>query len=89
MQRNGTGPDPRSLPPRVRPVLGLLLAGLSEKQAADALGLSRHTVHQYVKTLYKLLRVNSRARLMALWLDSAKGRARQPGQKDGPFEVPQ
>ena len=76
---NGRPPRLGDLPPRVRPVLALLLRGLSEKQAAERLGLSRHTVHQYVKMLYKLLGVNSRARLMALWLQVGERLPRAPG----------
>jgi DNA-binding CsgD family transcriptional regulator len=56
------------LPPRLRETLGCLLEGDSEKQAALRLGLSRHTVHQYVKDLHRRLGVNSRAELMALCL---------------------
>jgi DNA-binding CsgD family transcriptional regulator len=52
--------------PRERDTLDLLLTGASEKSAADRLGLSRHTVHDYVKAIYKRLGVGSRAELMAL-----------------------
>ena len=31
----------------------LLLAGRSEKEVADVMGISPHTVHQYVKLLYR------------------------------------
>ena len=50
---------------RVRPVLELLLAGLSEKEAASRLGLSRHTVHEYTKALYRAFGVHSRGELLA------------------------
>jgi DNA-binding CsgD family transcriptional regulator len=49
----------------VRRVLDLLLTGDGEKQVAAKLGLSRHTVHQYVKTLYAALGVGSRGELLA------------------------
>lgn len=52
------------LPPRVRPVLKLLLRGYSEKQVASELKLSQHTVHEYVKLVYKRFGVNSRAELI-------------------------
>jgi DNA-binding CsgD family transcriptional regulator len=73
-----TGPTPPSPPsaarlPRVDPALSprlaqtleLLLLGRSEKEVATALGLSRHTVHVYVKGLYRRFGVSSRAELLA------------------------
>ncbi len=57
--------SPTRLPPRVREALGCLLEGDSEKQTAARMGLSRETVHQYVKTLYRHYRVASRAELLA------------------------
>lgn len=56
------------LPPHLRGVLDRLLAGDSEKAAAAQLDLSPHTVHQYVKKLYKALGVSSRGELGALAL---------------------
>jgi DNA-binding CsgD family transcriptional regulator len=53
------------LPPRLRQVLDCLLEGDSEKQVAARLGLSRHTVHDHVKALYRRLGVTSRPELMA------------------------
>jgi DNA-binding CsgD family transcriptional regulator len=53
------------LPPRLRETLECLLEGDSEKQVAARLGLSRHTVHEYVTALYRRLDVSSRAELMA------------------------
>jgi DNA-binding CsgD family transcriptional regulator len=57
--------SPTRLPPRVRETLSCLLDGDSEKQAAARMALSRETVHQYVKTLYRHYRVASRAELLA------------------------
>ena len=48
------------LPPRLQPVLQRLLNGDSEKQAALALKLSPHTIHQYAKTIYRMLSASSR-----------------------------
>ncbi len=59
-----------TLTPRERATLACLLAGASEKEAAARLGLSIHTVHQYVKCLYKAYGVRSRAELMARCLRS-------------------
>jgi DNA-binding CsgD family transcriptional regulator len=57
--------SPTRLPPRVREALSCLLEGDGEKQAAARMGLSRETVHQYVKALYRHYRVESRAELLA------------------------
>jgi DNA-binding CsgD family transcriptional regulator len=57
--------SPTRLPPRVRDVLNCLLDGDSEKQVATRLRLSRETVHQYVKVLYRHYQVSSRAELLA------------------------
>jgi DNA-binding CsgD family transcriptional regulator len=56
--------------PRLQRVLYRLLAGDSEKQAATRLSLSRHTVHEYVRALYRELGVCSRAELMARFITS-------------------
>ena len=71
--QDGAGPsfDPDQLPPRVRRVLQCLLEGLSEKEAARALQLTPHTVHSYVKILYRQLGVRSRAQLLARCLGRA------------------
>jgi DNA-binding CsgD family transcriptional regulator len=62
-------PPPRAtlprLSPRERQTLDGLLDGLAEKQIAASLGLSRHTVHEYVKALYRRFDVTSRAELVA------------------------
>ena len=54
------------LSPRQAETLNLLLQGQSEKQVARALGVSVHTVHVYVKALYRRFGVSSRAELLAL-----------------------
>jgi DNA-binding CsgD family transcriptional regulator len=60
------GYDPvSSLSPRLREVLACLLEGDTEQQVAMRLGLTRNTAHQYVKTVYRRLNVNTRAELMA------------------------
>ncbi len=57
--------SPTQLPPRVQETLRCLLEGDGEKQAAARMGLSRETVHQYVKALYRHYQVASRAELLA------------------------
>ena len=63
----GRGPDPQlaALPPRVQPVLRGFLDGDGEKQIARRLGLSRYTVHEYAKLIYRTLGVTTRAELLA------------------------
>ena len=53
------------LSPRERETLDLLLTGQSEKLIAASMGLSVHTTHDHVKSVYRKLGVRSRAELMA------------------------
>lgn len=53
------------LAPRLRQTLDRLLEGDSEKQIAAALDLSRHTIHGYVKDLYRRFGVGTHPELMA------------------------
>jgi DNA-binding CsgD family transcriptional regulator len=57
------------LSPRVRQTLGRLLAGDSEKQIGIHMAVSRHTVHVYVKTLYRRFHVSSRGELLARFVN--------------------
>ena len=63
--------DPPAVPlsPRMRQTLERLLAGDSEKEIASRLRLSRHTVHVYVKTMYRRFGVSSRGELFARFID--------------------
>jgi DNA-binding CsgD family transcriptional regulator len=54
-----------NLAPRLRQTLELLVAGDSERQVALKLKISQHTVHVYVKQLYKRFGVSSRGELLA------------------------
>lgn len=56
------------LPQRQHQVLLALLEGCSEKEVAAQLGISRHTVHIYVKALYRRYGVCSRSELMSRWV---------------------
>ena len=58
-------PSVSELSPRLQDVLRCLLEGDSEKQAALRLGLSRHTVHHYVKELHRRFAAASRGELLA------------------------
>jgi DNA-binding NarL/FixJ family response regulator len=57
--------DGADLSPRLRETGAALMTGASEKQIASRLGLSPHTTHHYVKTLYRHFGVSSRAEFMA------------------------
>jgi DNA-binding NarL/FixJ family response regulator len=57
--------DAPQLAPRVRQTLEALLSGAADKDIAHRLGISHHTVRQYVKVIYKAYRVSSRAELIA------------------------
>jgi DNA-binding CsgD family transcriptional regulator len=63
-----TDPTVENLQPRLKKVMKLLLEGDSEKQVAYKLGLSPHTVHEYVKNLYAELNVSSRGELLAQYV---------------------
>jgi len=67
-EMNYVDPKLESLQPRLKKVMMLLLEGDSEKQVAFKLGLSPHTVHEYVKDLYSELKVSSRGELLAQWV---------------------
>jgi DNA-binding CsgD family transcriptional regulator len=56
------------LSPRQQQTLGHLLAGASEKQIAAKLSRSQHTVHSYVKAIYRNFGVSSRGELLALFV---------------------
>ncbi|WP_438023402.1 response regulator transcription factor [Sorangium sp. So ce233] len=62
------GGAPSRLSPRESTTLERLAEGLSEKQIAAELGLSHHTVHDYVKSLYRHFGVSSRGALLACTL---------------------
>lgn len=61
-------PSPRELPPRVRSVLRCMLEGDSDRQIAARLGLTRHTVNQYSKQIFKHFGVGSRYALLGRWV---------------------
>lgn len=55
-----------------RRVLDLLVGGLSEKETAIRLDISRHTVHNHVKVIYRRFDVTTRAELLALFVSDSK-----------------
>lgn len=61
-------PSPADLPPLARRVLRCFLEGDSDKQVGTRLGLTRHTVNQYAKVIYRHFGVGSRPELLARWV---------------------
>lgn len=62
-------PDPTlGLSPRHIQTLQRMLKGDGEKQVAQHLGVSKHTVHVYVKALYLHFGVNTRGELFSLFV---------------------
>jgi DNA-binding CsgD family transcriptional regulator len=57
-----------ALTPREREVAALVVNGLADREIAQRLYLSRHTVSQYVKRIYRKLGVDSRVTLAGLLL---------------------
>jgi DNA-binding CsgD family transcriptional regulator len=66
-------PSPAALPPRVRQMLKCLLEGDGDKQAAVRLKLSRYTVNEYTKQIYRRFGVQGRAELLARWVKRGWG----------------
>lgn len=54
-------PSATSLTPREQEVLKLIAKGLNRTDVAELLGLSKHTVSDYIKIIYRKLDVSSRA----------------------------
>lgn len=61
-------PSPAALPARTRAVLRCLLEGDTDKQVAARLGMTRHTVNQHAKAVFRHFGVTSRAELLARWV---------------------
>ena len=55
------------LAPRPRQALLLVLRGLGDKEIARVMGISKHTVNQYLKVIFTTLGVSSRAELISRW----------------------
>jgi DNA-binding CsgD family transcriptional regulator len=64
MSDRSTSMNITELSPRLRQTLDLLVAGDGMKQIAMKLGISHHTVNDYIKALYKRAGVGSRTELV-------------------------
>ena len=62
------GDDSVDLSPRERSVLDRLAGGLAYKQIADELGVSIHTVRNYIRRIYEKLHVHTRTEAVAKFL---------------------
>ncbi|MEI6712864.1 MAG: response regulator transcription factor [Verrucomicrobiota bacterium] len=66
-------PDPAlELSPRERQVLELLAQGLLQKEIADQLAISYHTVQAYTARIYEKLQVRSRSQAVAKYLGTMR-----------------
>ena len=65
---DGVAPHASGLSPRMRQTLELLVRGDSERQIALKLKISPHTVHVYVKQLYKRFNASSRGELLSRFI---------------------
>jgi DNA-binding NarL/FixJ family response regulator len=73
--------------PRMLQTLELLSNGDAEKEVALKLGLSQHTVHVYVKALYRRFGVNSRAQLLAAVYTGARSLTEQTDEMMGDTSI--
>jgi DNA-binding NarL/FixJ family response regulator len=72
---NASAAPVEPLSPRLSQTLDALLAGDSEKQIAQKLSISPHTVHVYVKALYRGFGVSSRGELLSRFIRKQSPRA--------------
>ena len=64
--------DDDALSERERQVLDLLSCGHPEKQIADRLRISPHTVHTYIRRIYEKLHVHSHAQAVAKYVEQTQ-----------------
>jgi len=55
-------------------VLDLLARGHPEKEIAEISGISRHTVHTYIRRIYEKLQVHSQAQAVARYSKRRQGK---------------
>ncbi|MDP0490339.1 MAG: helix-turn-helix transcriptional regulator [Verrucomicrobiota bacterium JB023] len=68
-------PATKQLSPRERQIFSYLLTDLSEKEIAEKVSLSVHTVHQYTSSIYRTFRVRGRIGLLASYLQGNRSGA--------------
>ncbi|MEO7676265.1 MAG: response regulator transcription factor [Verrucomicrobiota bacterium] len=68
-QKNASGKTAENLSKRETEVLGYVARGYSNKEVAEALGLSVETIHAYLKNIYAKLHVRSRTEAVMKFLE--------------------
>jgi DNA-binding CsgD family transcriptional regulator len=76
-RRPAAGSSAGPLSARENEILHLLAEGLSDKEIANRLAISPHTVHKHVRAVYDKLHVHSRAQAVARYLQ-ARGPSGSP-----------
>jgi len=66
-------PRSRILTHREFEIAGLVAQGFVNKQIADILGISRHTVNSYTRRIFSKLGVNNRAHMVAVLMSRRLG----------------
>ena len=85
LERARPAPAPLvGLTPREAEVALLVVDGLADREIAERLHISHHTVSQYVKRIYRKLSVDSRVGLTRLALRAPTIRSATPGMSPGP-----
>ncbi len=69
-QKRKSPNDAENLTKREHEIVSLLAEGYQNKEIAEKLSLSFHTVHGYIRTIYEKLHVRSRAEAVAKFLGS-------------------
>jgi DNA-binding NarL/FixJ family response regulator len=67
---------------RERQVVQYLAAGMTNREIAESLGLSRHTIKNYLFRIFDKLGVSSRTELMYLTMNNSHPREEQPPTKE-------
>src|ERR1700704_905145 len=73
---------------RERQVVQYLAAGMTNREIAESLGLSRHTVKNYLFRIFDKLGVSSRTELLYLTMSSSQTRARDRAEPEGDGGLP-
>lgn len=61
-----------ALPPHLQRTLKMLRGGKTQREIAAELGISSHTIHQYVRDIYQRFGVRSRVQLLSQMLHLAR-----------------
>jgi DNA-binding NarL/FixJ family response regulator len=64
--------------PRQEEVLGLIAAGLTDKEIASRLGLRQRTIRTHLERMYARHGIHNRAGAVSMWLRSQVAAARPP-----------